>query len=45
MKYIAPVAEKLAVESINVLLSSSSWTPCVGDSSLPIQPCEPVEID
>lgn len=44
MKYIAPVAEKLAVESINVLLASS-WTPCVGDSTLPMQPCEPVETD
>lgn len=34
MKYIAPVAEKLSVEAINVLLVSG----CPRDNTLPVDP-------
>lgn len=42
MKYTAPVAEKLAIESINVLLTSGgacNRVNCPRDMSLPDIPC------
>lgn len=43
MKYTAPVAEKLAIESINVLLTSGDTCTrvhCPRDMSLPDMPCQ-----
>ena len=39
MKYLAPVAEKISVEMINVLLASGEDPSCTSDNALP-EVCE-----
>lgn len=40
MKYVAPVAELISVESVNVLCVSPEVIPCVANSVLPEPPCQ-----